>query len=56
MIMRYVLPAINGDNVNRQKSYEMLYRKREEFIGLMMEGTKRAFDKHEAGKASKDGP
>ncbi len=52
MIMRYVLPAINGENVNRLKSFEMLYQKREEFVSLVMQGTKRAFDKHEADKSS----
>jgi limonene 1,2-monooxygenase len=53
MIMRYVLPAINGDNVNRAKSYEWLYRDREQFMDVMMAGTKRAFDKHESEKTGR---
>lgn len=50
LIMRYVLPEINGDNINRQKSFDWQTSKREEFFGVMMDGTKRAFDKHEANK------
>jgi limonene 1,2-monooxygenase len=46
MLMRQVLPEINGENVNRVKSYDWLKERREDFIGAMMEGTKRAFDKH----------
>jgi limonene 1,2-monooxygenase len=53
MIMRYVLPAINGENVNRVKSFEWLNREREQFMDVMMAGTKRAFDKHEAEKAGR---
>ncbi|TAL00679.1 MAG: LLM class flavin-dependent oxidoreductase [Rhodospirillaceae bacterium] len=50
MLMRYVLPEINGDNVNRAKSYDWLREQREFFLGAMMEGTQRAFDKHATNK------
>lgn len=48
MVMRYVLPAINGDNANRLKSFEWQTQKRAEFFDVMMDATKRAFDKHAA--------
>lgn len=51
LIMRYVLPEINGDNINRAKSFEWQTTKRAEFFDTMMDATKRAFDKHEAEKA-----
>jgi limonene 1,2-monooxygenase len=50
MLMRHVLPVINGDNVNRVKSYEFTEKNREKFVGLMMEGAQRAFDKHSGKK------
>ncbi len=50
LMMRYVLPEINGDNLNRQKSFDWQTSRREEFFGVMMDSTKRAFDKHEASK------
>jgi limonene 1,2-monooxygenase len=53
MIMRYVLPAINGENVNRVKSLDWLQRDREQFMDVMMAGTKRAFDKHESEKTGR---
>ena len=48
MMMRYVLPEINGDNVNRRKSFDWQKENREAFFGALMEGTKRAIEKHEA--------
>jgi limonene 1,2-monooxygenase len=55
LLMRYVLPEINGDNVNRVKSFDWQATKREEFFGVMMDSTKRAFDKHEANKRAEGG-
>jgi limonene 1,2-monooxygenase len=46
MLMRYVLPAINGDNANRQKSYDWARENRDSFIEVIQTATKRAFDKH----------
>jgi limonene 1,2-monooxygenase len=51
MLMRYVLPVINGDNVNREKSFNWQSEKRAQFFDVMMDATKRAFDKHAADKA-----
>jgi limonene 1,2-monooxygenase len=50
MLMRYVLPAINGDNANRVKSFDWQTQKRTEFFDVMMDATKRAFDQHAADK------
>lgn len=55
LLMRYVLPAINGDNANREKSYAWQSQMREGFFDTMMDATKRAFDKHEADKAKERG-
>lgn len=54
MMMRYVLPAINGDNRARQKSFDWAGANREGFIDVVQSATKRAFDKHaaEQGAAS----
>ena len=49
--MRYVLPAINGDNASRQKSFDWQHEHREPFFGRMMEGAQRAIDKHAAEQA-----
>ncbi|MFC4595579.1 LLM class flavin-dependent oxidoreductase [Sphingobium tyrosinilyticum] len=48
MMMRYVLPAINGDNRNRQKSFDWARENRDGFIDVIQSATKRAFDKHAA--------
>lgn len=56
MMMRYVLPASNDDNVNREKSFAWQREKREQFFDVMMDATKRAFDKHESDKARERGP
>jgi limonene 1,2-monooxygenase len=55
MIMRYVLPAINGDNENRVKSFNWQTQKRTEFFDVMMDATKRAFDKHAGSDKDKRG-
>jgi limonene 1,2-monooxygenase len=55
MLMRYVLPVINGDNVNREKSFNWQSEKRAQFFDVMMDATKRAFDKHAAEKAKEQG-
>lgn len=48
MLMRYVLPAINGDNANRQRSFDWARENRDSFINVIQSATKRAFDKHAA--------
>jgi limonene 1,2-monooxygenase len=55
MLMRYVLPEINGDNINRVKSFDWQSQKREQFFDVMMDATQRAFDKHESDKAKERG-
>ncbi len=47
MIARYVLPAINGDNINRERSFDWAREGREGFVDVIKSATKRAFDKHE---------
>lgn len=46
MLMRYVLPAINGDNRNRQKSFDWARANRDGFIETIQSANKRAFEKH----------
>lgn len=48
MMARYVLPAINGDNRNRQKSFDWARENRNGFIDVIKSATQRAFDKHAA--------
>ncbi len=48
MMARYVLPAVNGANRNRQKSYDWARAHRDGFIDTIQDATKRAFDKHAA--------
>ena len=55
LIMRYVLPVFNGDNVNRVRSFDWQSRKREQFFDTMMDATKRAFAKHESDQAKERG-
>lgn len=50
MIARYVLPAINGDNRNRERSFDWARENRDGFIEVIQTATKRAFEKH-AGQA-----
>lgn len=52
MMARYVLPAINGDNRNRQKSYDWARENRDGFIETIQMATKRAFDKHAANNTA----
>jgi limonene 1,2-monooxygenase len=48
MMARYVLPAINGDNLNRQKSFDWARENRDQTIEVIQSATKRSFDKHAA--------
>ncbi|WP_157216585.1 LLM class flavin-dependent oxidoreductase [Flavisphingomonas formosensis] len=48
MLARYVLPAINGDNRNRQKSFDWARENRDGFIETIMSANQRAFEKHAA--------
>ena len=53
MLARYVLPAVNSDNAQRQKSFDWCRENREGFISTIQTATKRAFDKHAAENADK---
>lgn len=46
MLARYVLPAINGDNRNRVKSFDWCREQRDGFIDTIMSANRRAFEKH----------
>lgn len=46
LMMRYVLPAINGDNASRQKSFDWQGQHAETYFRTMQEATQMAFDKH----------
>ncbi|MDP3905922.1 LLM class flavin-dependent oxidoreductase [Novosphingobium sp.] len=46
LMMRYVLPEINGTNVSRQKSFDWQGVHAEERLNTMQEATQRAFEKH----------
>jgi limonene 1,2-monooxygenase len=48
MIMRYVLPAINGDNTSRQKSFDWQGEHREQYAATFQQATQRAFEKYAA--------
>jgi len=48
MLMRYVLPEINGDNVSRKKSFDWQGVHAEEYFRTMQEATQLAFEKHAA--------
>lgn len=48
MLMRYVLPAINGDSANRRKSFDWARENRDTFIDVINTATKRAFERHAA--------
>jgi len=48
LLARYVLPAINGDNVNRVKSFDWARENRDGFIEVITTATQRAFEKHAA--------
>ena len=53
MIARYVLPAINGDNVARTKSFDWARENRDGFIDVIMSANMRAFEKHAASQEKK---
>lgn len=53
LLMRYVLPEINGDNVSRQKSYDWQGEHAEEYYKTVMEATQMAFEKHAAEESGK---
>lgn len=55
MMMRYVLPEINGDNDLRRQSFAWQHQNREAFYGTLVEGTRRAFEKHAAESADDQG-
>jgi limonene 1,2-monooxygenase len=46
LLARYVLPAINGSNLNRQKSFDWAGAHREGFVEVFAAATQRAFAKH----------
>jgi limonene 1,2-monooxygenase len=48
LLARYVLPAINNSNANRQKSYDWAGAHREGFVQVFAAATQRAFAKHQA--------
>jgi limonene 1,2-monooxygenase len=52
MLARYVLPAINGDNVNRVRSFDWARDNRDGFIEVITTSTQRAFAKHAAEQES----
>lgn len=51
LMMRYVLPEINGDNLSRKKSFDWQGDNVETFAGTFMDATKRAFEKYAADKS-----
>jgi limonene 1,2-monooxygenase len=52
LLMRYVLPEINGDNVNRVKSFDWARENRDYFIDVVMSSNRKAFEKHAAEEAA----
>lgn len=54
MMARYVLPAVNGDNRNRQKSYDWARENRDGFIDVIQSANQRAFEKHAAQMAAEE--
>lgn len=48
LLMRYVLPEINGDNISRNKSFDWQGAHAEEYFKTMQEATQLAFEKHAA--------
>jgi len=51
MIMRYVLPEINGDNNSRIRSFDWQGEHRAEYFETFQQATQRAFEKHAAENA-----
>ncbi len=48
LLARYVLPAVNGSNLNRQKSFDWAREGREGFVEMFSKATQAAFAKHAA--------
>lgn len=46
LLMRYVLPEINGTNDSRQRSFDWQGEHAQEYFETMQQATQRAFDKH----------
>ncbi len=46
LLMRYVLPEINGTNASRQKSFDWQGEHAQEYLETMQQATQRAFEKH----------
>jgi limonene 1,2-monooxygenase len=53
LLARYVLPAINGQNANRRKSFDWAREGREGFVEVFSAATQRAFAKHAAAAEGK---
>jgi limonene 1,2-monooxygenase len=49
MLARYVLPAINGDNANRIRSFQWAGENAGPFVERFSQATRRAFEKHQRG-------
>jgi limonene 1,2-monooxygenase len=54
MLMRYVLPAINGDNANRVKSFDWAGRNSDRFLQTIFTSNRKAFEKHAAEQAAEE--
>jgi limonene 1,2-monooxygenase len=52
LMARYVLPVINGSNLNRQKSFDWAREGREGFVQVFAAATQKAFAKHKAETGS----
>ncbi len=46
LLMRYVLPEINGTNASRQRSFDWQSEHEQEYFDTMQAATQRAFEKH----------
>ncbi len=53
LLMRYVLPAVNGDNDNRVRSFDWAGRNSDMFLDTIMQSNRRAFEKHATEEASR---
>jgi len=51
LLARYVLPAVNRQNANRQKSFDWAREGREGFVEVFSAATQKAFEKHHAEAA-----
>ncbi len=52
LMARHVLPAVNGANANRQKSFDWAGANRERFVEVFSAATQAAFAKHHAENAA----